>query len=243
MSYGYAEQGYTNSYGGESSYRAYFDQGDLSRTGHLDATGMQNALRAAGEGEIDYETIQTMIQMADADGSGTIDFQEFCGLMDSVNELKSNYSASGSGMATRDVESYMSGQVGDQERGLLPTMMPTNQNFFTFGNFIKLAFVVGIGRKIYDHRMKNRPAGSGNFITNHLPAAFGGKRDTTAMSSAPGSYPVGYAQPSMAPQPAYGQAAAYGQPAYGQPAYGQPAYGQPAAPYGQQNSYGAPNYY
>lgn len=184
--YGAPQPGYdmTSSNG---QYRQFFEAGDFNRAGFLVAGGLQTAMNAAGE-QIDFETAQVLMQTADQDGNGRVDYNgkisffrsdvtrsdhttEFADLLDSVREVKSSYNGGAEGMASRDIESYVSNKYvfsfsqdhvlkssssEGTERGLLPTLMPTNQKFFTFGNFIKLAFVVGIGRKIYDHKQKNR---------------------------------------------------------------------------------------
>lgn len=56
-----------------NDYMSFFQVGDYNRTGQLNAAGLQTALNAAGE-QIDYETAQVLMQTADQDGNGTIDY-------------------------------------------------------------------------------------------------------------------------------------------------------------------------
>jgi len=266
--YGAAQPGYAapqQAFGGfqdvsSNGARQFFEAGDFTRTGSLDVSGLQTAMNAAGE-QIDFETAQALMQTADQDGNGRVDFEEFTDLLDSVREVKASYNGGAEGMSSRDIESYVSTNGDQTERGLLPTFLPTNQKFFTFGNFIKLAFVVGIGRKVYDHkhkkRIQNGTAGQGFNVFGHniggtKPVAGGyagapqpgyGGRDYAG--EAPGGYgaapygaaPVGYAQPGYgAPAPQYG--APMPQPGYGAP-MPQPGYGAPAPQYGAP----APQYY
>eukprot|EP01111_Echinosteliopsis_oligospora_P018219 TRINITY_DN821_c0_g1_i1.p1 TRINITY_DN821_c0_g1~~TRINITY_DN821_c0_g1_i1.p1 ORF type:complete len:301 (-),score=100.18 TRINITY_DN821_c0_g1_i1:55-957(-) len=164
-----AASSWTQSYNNPSTagvYRQFFDAGDFTRTGHLDQAGLRAALMQAGENEIDDETIPLMIMMFDVDGNGKIDFNEFNALMNYVNSTKQTYFTNaaangGAGVTSRDIESMnynthsqFMNDVGGQdvmERGILPNINPTNKGFFTLGNVIKIAIIVGILHTLYQH--------------------------------------------------------------------------------------------
>lgn len=289
--YGAPQQGFAapqQAYGGyedlsSNGARQFFEAGDFNRSGFLDVSGLQTALNAAGE-QVDFDTAQTLMQTADQDGNGRVDFGgepfetvcawnwkplEFVDLLDSVREVKSSYNGGSDGMSSRDIESYVSTKwvfiplrtknffptvhSGDQtERGLLPTFLPTNQKFFTFGNFIKLAFVVGIGRKIYDRnhkkRLQNGTAGQGINLFGHN---IGGSKPAQGYAGAPYGAQPGYGGRDYAGAPGENfqskriwlTRAGYQPSPYGAAPYAQPGYGAPVPQYGAPGpQYGYPAY-
>jgi len=212
-----------NNPGTAALYKQFFNAGDYSYSGHLDQNGLQTALLAAGETEIDPETVGLMIMMFDVDGNGRIDFNEFNSLMNYVNNAKASYVSSaaangGVGVTTRDLNNMLNNthgqfmnEVGGEEvmsRGILPTINPTTPGFFGMGNVIKIAIILGLMRTLYQHN-KLPFINNANVANTHVP-------------------PVGVASGN----PGYGQ-----QP-YGQQPYGQQPYGQ--QPYGQQQAYNTP---
>jgi EF-hand domain pair len=58
--------------------RQLFNRMDTSGDGHLDVLELQVALRAATGNDISREDAQDILNLVDADGSGTVDFDEFC---------------------------------------------------------------------------------------------------------------------------------------------------------------------
>jgi EF-hand domain pair len=58
--------------------RQLFQRMDTSGDGHLDVLELQVALRAATGNDISREDTQDILNLVDSDGSGTVDFDEFC---------------------------------------------------------------------------------------------------------------------------------------------------------------------
>lgn len=147
-------------------YLRYFETGDFNRVGYLDENGLQAALAAAGVPALDPETVEMMIMMFDTDNNRRIDFPEFVVLMNYVNSMKSSYTRTatsnpGGVVGTRDASMLMSNTHGAfmsniggpdvVERGILPTINPSSQGFFSIGNFIKIAIIIGLMRTLYEH--------------------------------------------------------------------------------------------
>jgi len=200
-----------NNPGTAGMYQQFFSAGDFSRTGFLDQNGLQAALIAAGENEIDQETVPLMIQMFDVDGNGRIDFSEFNTLMNYVNSMKTSYiqnaaSTGGAGITTRDISSMMNGthgqfmnEIGGEDalmtRGILPTINPTTPGFFGLGNVIKIAIIIGLMHTLYQHNklpfVTNHGAGS------HNPAVGGQYAPAAGFAGQQQAYNTGYGQPTM----------------------------------------------
>jgi len=146
-------------------YASFFAAGDFSRSGYLDEAGLQAALTAAGETSLDSETIEMMILMFDTDNNRRIDYNEFSALMGYLNSMKNNYAATaaanGGVVGTRDASMLLNNTHGAfvnniggadyVERGLLPTVNPSQQGFYSIGNFIKIAIIIGLLRTLYEH--------------------------------------------------------------------------------------------
>jgi len=163
-------------------YRSFFDAGDFSRTGFLDQNGLATALMQAGESEVDQETIGLMITMFDEDGNGRIDFNEFNTLMNYLASTKQNYYTNaaangGAGVTSRDIDAMAFNSHGQfmneiggndmMERGILPNINPTNKQFFSLGNVIKIAIIIGILHTLYQKNKlpgfnKNQQQGHNN---------------------------------------------------------------------------------
>jgi len=162
--------------------------------------------------------------MFDVDGNSRIDFNEFNTLMNYVNSMKSNYintaaANGGAGVTTRDIDSMLNNSHsafmvngGGQDmmtRGILPTINPASSGFFTLGNALKIAIIVGLLHTLYQHNKLP-------FITNNHVA---GANNNTA---APMYQPARAGMPGQMPNNmAGGGAGPYGFPAYNT-GYGQP---------------------
>ncbi|EOD06300.1 hypothetical protein EMIHUDRAFT_60602, partial [Emiliania huxleyi CCMP1516] len=64
----------------EEELRAAFDVIDADQSGDIDLDELRSAIRAI-KTSTDDQAIEQMIALADADGSGSIDFEEFVDLM------------------------------------------------------------------------------------------------------------------------------------------------------------------
>lgn len=71
--YGAPQYGAPVTSNASGEYSAFFQAGDFNRTGFLDVSGLQTALNAAGE-QIDFDTAQSLMQTADQDGNGRVDY-------------------------------------------------------------------------------------------------------------------------------------------------------------------------
>jgi len=188
----------------DPNYARFFEAGDFTRTGLLDSAGLQAALVAAGEPSFDPETIELMIMMFDVDHNQRIDYNEFTALMNYVNSMKYNYSAAaaanGGYVGSRDASMIMSNTHGNfmndiggpaaMERGILPTVNPTQQGFFSFGNIVKIAIIVGVLRTLYEH--------------NKLPFFSNQNSSGQAMGQQQQQYGGGYSQQQYGGQYGYG---------------------------------------
>jgi len=75
----------------EDNLKQVFNAWDLDKSGHIDATELESAMKQLGETDITPDTVQLMIQMFDHDQSGRIDFTEFSELYSYVQEMKSAF--------------------------------------------------------------------------------------------------------------------------------------------------------
>lgn len=199
--YGQPQQGIPNwasQYGGQQNpmYANFFAAGDFTRTGYLDQAGLRAALAAAGEPPFDDETLEMMIMMFDTDNNRRIDFNEFTVLMGYVKSMEHTYASAAAttgGVGSRDASMLMANTHGDfmnniggndvMERGILPTINPSQQGFYSIGNFIKIAIVIGLLRTLYEHNklpfFNNQNQGQGQNMggfAQQLQAQFGQQR-------------------------------------------------------------------
>ena len=66
--------------------RKTFDQIDEDKSGELDADEILTCLRSMGASEISKEDIENMMKIADTDGGGTVDFDEFVVMLRAIKD-------------------------------------------------------------------------------------------------------------------------------------------------------------
>lgn len=210
------------SFGQDPMYAQCFAAGDFTRTGFLDEAGLQAALAAAGETSLDPETIEMMIMMFDADNNHRIDYNEFSTLMGYLNSMKGNYATaaanSGGAVGSRDISAIMNNTAGGYmnniggndvvERGILPTVNPSAQGFYSLGNFIKIAVILGLLMTLYERNKlpffnnnNQQQQAGGNFISQPMQQQQAGYGGVPSNSFLPASQ---YGMPTQGQQKSHG---------------------------------------
>jgi Ca2+-binding EF-hand superfamily protein len=202
----------------EQQLRQVFDQWDLSRSGHIDAQELEQAMRQQGETDITPETVQMMIEMFDKDKSGTIDFTEFDELYAYIQEMKSAFQSA-------DTDGSRAINMDQMKMALGRVHGP-----MLYAGGAALAFALF---KVYDKKKQGKLDWP-NFLKSAL--RFGSLR--TGFENNVGSQkPQSSYGKQQYPTQSYGGQQQYGQQQYGQQQYGQPAqYGQQQYGYAQQSN-------
>ena len=92
----------------------WFQAVDQDRSGHINAMELQRALVNGNMSQFSEETCKLMIEMFDADRSGTIDLREFGLLFDYINQWRNTFTG-----FDRD----RSGSIDEQELGQAMTQL------------------------------------------------------------------------------------------------------------------------
>jgi len=170
----------------------WFQMADTSRNGSISPRELQRALAGAGF-TYTIEMCQQMVDMFDMNGSGDIDFQEFKGLFNYIQQMQNAYNQYGSGgyMNSTNIQSalYTHPSIATaQSRGIdvnsvLSSFGSSSGRNLNFMEFLTIALAVGK-------------------LLSRSGAPSGGSK-----------YGSSYGQQQYAPQ--YGQQYGYGAPGYG----------------------------